>query len=196
MITDYASLQTELIANSNRSDLTTLVQTFIQLCEADMQRRLKLVDFETTATVTVTAGVGSLPTGYAGHRSAYWDGDENRPLRYITPDRFAALTDVVTIPTFFTITGSSLKVMSQSTGSVVMMYMARFTPLSASATTNAIVTNYPDAYFHGALVHLYTHTRNDAMADRHKALYEQAVSGVIKDHKDRKYPGPLEVRPR
>ena len=65
-VTNFTNLQTEVIANSNRSDLTATVPTFIQMAEADMQRRLKLVDFESTATVTITAGSGPLSTGFAG----------------------------------------------------------------------------------------------------------------------------------
>jgi hypothetical protein len=195
-ITNYTDLQAALASNSNRSDLTSLIPDFIALAEAEMQRRLKLVDFETTATVTITGGSGSLPTGFAGHRAAKWDGDEDRSLRYITPDRFNALTNIVTVPTFYTVVGSTLKVMSQETGSVELTYNARFTPLSGSNATNAIVTNYPDAYFYGSLIHLYDHTRNDKMVARYEGKFQKVIDQIIKDHKERKYPGPLEVRPR
>lgn len=195
-ITNYTDLQTEVASNSNRADLTALIPTFIQLAEAEMQRRLKLVDFETTATVVVTGGAGPLPTGFAGHRAAQWDGNPDRTLTYITPDRFNGLTNIVTVPTFYTVVGSNLKVMSQETGSVVLTYNARFTPLSGSNSTNAIIDAYPDAYFFGTLQHLYAHTRNDKMAVTYQARFESVVSQVIRDHKDRKYPGPLQVRPR
>lgn len=195
-VTNFTDLKEALATNSNRSDLTALIPDFIALAEADMQRRLKLVDFETTATVTVTAGSGALPTGFAGHRAAKWDGDEDRTLSYITPDRFNALTNVVTLPTYYTVVGTTLKVMSESTGSVVLTYNARFTPLSGSNATNAIVTSYPDAYFFGSLIHLYDHLRNDKQVARYEGKFERVVNQIIKDHKERKYPGPLEVRPR
>lgn len=196
MISNYNDLQTEVIANSFRSDLTARIPTFIQLAEADMQRRLKLVDFEGSATVTITAGAGTLPTGYAGHRVAYWDGDETRVLEYITPDRFETLRNSVTLPKFFTVTGSTIKVMAEGDGDLILTYNARFTPLSETDQTNAILSNYPDAYFFGTLKWLYHHTRNwEAKAEQEKD-FERTVMQIIRDHKERKYPGPLQVRPR
>ena len=196
MITSYSDLQTEVIANSFRSDLTARIPTFIQLCEADMQRRLKLVDLEDSATVTITAGEGALPTGYAGHRVATWEGDEVKVLEYVTPDRFETLHNRVTLPTFFTVTGSTIKVMSEGDGTVNLTYNARFTPLSDTDTTNAILNTYPDAYFFGTMKQLYHYTRNwEAKAEQEKD-FERVVMQIIRDHKDRKYPGPLQVRPR
>ena len=58
MITDYATLQTEIAAFAYRDDLTAKIPTFIQLCEADMQVRCKLVDLESNASIVLTAGVG------------------------------------------------------------------------------------------------------------------------------------------
>lgn len=195
-ISSYSDLQTEVIRNSNRSDLSNDVPTFIQLCESEMQRRLKLVDFDSTATVTVTAGVGSLPSDFAGFRAAVWDGDTQRTLTYITPDRFNALPNRVTVPTFYTVVGSQLKVMSEDDGTVTLTYQARFTPLSSTNATNAIITTYPDAYYFGTLWQLYHFLRNWETAGQHKARYEEVVNQIIRDHKERKYPGPLEVRPR
>lgn len=195
-VTNYTDLQTELAANSGRSDLTNLIPTFIQMAEAEMQRRLKTVDFESTASVAVTGGVGALPTGFAGHRAAYFDGDERRPLEYITPDRFNALQNRITVPTYYTVIGSELWVMSQETGTVVLTHNARFTPLSETDTTNAIIDTYPDAYFFGGLTFLYHHTRNWPAKSEQKAEFEKVITQIINDYKDRKYPGRLVVRPR
>ncbi len=196
MITDYTSLVSDVATNSNRTDLTAIIPTFVQMAEAEFQRVLKLVDFEGTATVTITNGSGPLPTDYAGFRAAYFDGDQKRPLQYITPDRYNALEDIVDVPTFYTVEGSTLKTMSGGDGSVVLTYNARFTPLSGTNLTNAIVTTYPDAYFFGSLKYLYHHTRNwVAKAEQDKEL-QRVLQQIIKDHKERKYPGPLQVKAR
>jgi hypothetical protein len=195
-VTNYNDLQAEAIAYSNRSDMVPRLPTFVQMFESDAKVRLKIVDFEESETVTITDGSGTLPADFGGFRAAYWNGDEKRPLRYITPDRFNALDNVVTLPTFYTVIGTTLRVMSQSTGEVVMVYDAKLTSLSESNLTNALITNYPDAYLHGTLEQLYVYTRNTEQASVHNAMKEAAFNRVIKDHKDRKYPGPLEVRVR
>lgn len=192
----YANLQTEIEDASYRTDLTTKIPSFISLCESDMQVRCKLVEFEGSATLSVVAGVASLPADFKGHRAAYLDGDQARPLQYVTPDRFDLLTNESGVGTWFTITGSSFKMAPQSDASVVLIYHAKFTPLSDSATSNSILANYPDAYYHGSLMQLGLYTKDADMIAARKGLYEEAIGRIKKDNQDRKYPGPLQVRAR
>ena len=196
-ISTYTELQSEVIDWSYRTDLDSRVPNFIALCESDLQVRCKLVDFETSSTVTITSGVGSLPTGFSGMRAAYWQGDVTKPLKYVAPDRYDALTNESGDAVWYTITGRSIKVAPQGDGYVVMTYKARFTPLSATNTTNVILTNYPDAYLHGTLLQLRTFTKDrQGMADE-LALYEAAVKRIEIDNNQRKYAGAtLEVKPR
>jgi len=188
-IATYAELQTEVIDWSYRTDLDSRIPNFIALCESDLQVRCKLVDFESSATVTITAGVGTLPSGFSGMRSVYLDGDVTKPLKYVTPDRYDALTNESGDGIWYTITGSSIKVAQDGDGSVVMTYKARFTPLSVTNTTNVILTNYPDAYLHGTLLQLRTFTKDrQGMADE-LALFESAVKRIEIDNNQRKYAG-------
>jgi hypothetical protein len=193
----YSDLQTALASNSNRSDLTSLIPDFIVLAEEEMKRELKISELEATANVTVTDGVGTLPTGYAGARSLYWNGDERTPLDYVTPDRFDLLiASNVSLPKFYTIQENQLKVAAQSTGTVVMRYRARLTALSDSNTTNAMLTLYPDVYFVGALKWLYHHLRNWAAKAEQNTELTRIYASIKKDQAERKYPNSLQVRPR
>lgn len=195
-ISNYTDLQTEVISNSNRSDLSSLVPTFIQLAEADMKRRLKLVDFEESTNISVTAGSGNLPSDFAGAVDVYWDTDTDVPLRYLSHEQYNAKRPTMTDgdPLYFTITGSTIKVLPADTGTAVMTYIAKLESLSGSVTTNTVLTNYPDAYFFGTLVYLYHHTRNwIAKAENYKE-FERVIDQIIRDHSERKYTGPLTIR--
>lgn len=193
-ITTYSELKTALANWSKRSDLTTLMGDFIALAESDMQVRLKLVDFEDIASVAVTDGAGATPTGYSGARSAYWDGNLDAPVKYVTPAQFDAMRNKSGTPAFFTVVGSDILTSPSNTGNLVMTYHARFTPLSDVATSNVILTNYPDAYLHGSLAQLYTYCFDTQMATFHGGLFDAAVKRIVKDNAERKYPGPLQVR--
>lgn len=193
-ITTYAELKTALANWSKRSDLTTLMGDFIALAESDMQVRLKLVDFEDLATVAVVDGVGTLPAGFSGARSAYWDGNLDTPVKYLPPAQFDALRNNAGIPQFFTVVGSEILTSPSNSGNLVMTYHARFTPLSDAATSNVLLTNYPDVYLHGSLAQLYTYCFDQNMAVFHGGLFDNAVKRVIKDNRERKYPGPVQVR--
>lgn len=192
----YAELQSAVVDWAYRTDITARVPDFIQLAESDMQVRCKLLDFEASATVAMTAGVGALPTGFNGMRAAYWDGDTKVPLRYITPDRYDALSSSGT-GVWYTITGTQIKTAPQTDGNVVMTYKARFTPLSASNTTNVILTNYPDAYLHGALLQFAMWAKDKGRAADEAALFEASIERIKTDNNQRKYAGAsLAVRPR
>ena len=194
-ISTYAELVTAVNRAAYRSDLSSDVDNFIQLAESDMQTRLKLVDFEDTVTLSVTAGSSALPTDYSGMRNVYWDGDTDRPLNYLTPDKFDAYNFTAELPNFYTIKGLNIKFGTTTDGSAVLNYKARFTGLSSGNTTNAIITKYPDAYMHGVMAQLFLFTRDDKnMAVRQEA-YERAISRIIKDNNDRKYGARLQVRP-
>lgn len=194
MITDYATLQTSIADWSYRTDMTTRIPEFIQLCESDMQVRCKLVDFEDVATVVMTAGVGTLPTDFNGIRSVYWDGDLAKPLKYVVPDKFDFVANESGTGIYYTITGTSIKTAPKTDGNVVMTYKARFTPLSGSNTTNVILEKYPDAYLHGALLQLATFVKDkEAMASK-AMLYEAVIDRIKSDNAQRKFSGPLEVR--
>ena len=108
-ITNYTNLQTEIANWLHRDNLTDEIPDFIALCEATLQVRCKLVEFESTATVTITAGVGTLPTGFVGMRSVYWNDSLAQPLQYITPEQFDAMRSWGDGDTYFyTISGSTI----------------------------------------------------------------------------------------
>lgn len=193
-ITTYAELKTALANWSKRSDLTALMADFIALTESDMQVRLKLVDFEDISIVAVSGGVGALPTGYSGARSAYWDGNLDAPVKYLPPSQFDARRNESGVPAFFTVVGSDILTSPSNTGNLVMTHQTRFVPLSDVATSNVILTNYPDAYLHGSLAQLFTYCFDTQMATFHGGLFDAVVKRIVKDNSERKYSGPLQVR--
>lgn len=197
MATTYATLKTEIADFYNRNDLTSVVDTFIDLAEAEMQRRLKLLEFETTGTVTVTSGSGTLPTGFLGARALSWDGNPDRILTYLTPDKLNSLnTSDPQFVSYYTITGSEIKFANDDTGTLNITYMARFTPLSDSNTTNAILTNHPGAYLAGGLKYAAIWVKEIADAQGYQTLFNDEIDQIIRDNKERKYGGAaLQVRP-
>lgn len=193
-ISTYSELVTAVTRASFRSDLTNDIPNFIQLCESDMQIRLKLVDFESTSTLTVTTGSAALPTDYKGMRNVYWDGDTDRPLSYLTPDKFDGLVKTSNLPNFYTIKGTDIEFLTTLSGSAILNYKAKFTPIDGTNATNAIITTYPDAYMHGTMMQLYLFTRDAANAQTRQTAYEQAIQRIVKDNNDRKYGASLQVR--
>lgn len=194
----YANLKLEVASFINRTDLTSQIDTFIDLAEGEMQRILKLVEFESSATLTFTAGVASLPADFVGARSLLWNADPQRTLHYRTPDQLNAINARAEpgVAYFYTITGDQVKLADDMDGTATMIYMARFTPLDNTNTTNFILTNHPGAYLYGALKHASVYLRDTDGAAGYGALFDAELSQVRLDNTERKYAGAtLEVKP-
>ncbi len=195
-ITTYSELKSAIENWLHRgSTLSARYDDFIDLCEADLQVRAKLTQWDTTASVSVTSGTGSLPSDFAHAISvSYPAGDYT--IEFIPQasfDGFAA-PEQSGEPIYYTIRGSSLLVYPYVTASVTLAYTARFTALSDSATTNSLLTLFPDAYLYGSLVHAHDYIKDDAAVQKYSALFEQAVGRVRKYAFDHKYSDGLQMR--
>lgn len=197
MATTYSELKTEIADFYNRTDLTSKIDTFIDFCEADMQVECKTLDFETDSTLTVTGGIATIPTGFTDARSFVSQSNPKRTLRYLPPDRLEAANanNSSGLATYYTITGSSIKFADDITGSVVVTYMAKFTPLSDSNPSNAILASHPMAYLYGSLKHAAIYCKDTTGASGYDTLFKEQLRLINKNSNDRKYAGQLEVRP-
>ena len=191
----YSDLLSELADWTHRTDLSSKFPLFIQLAESDMQIRCKLVQFEASSDVAITSALGSIPDDFAGMRSAYWDGDENRVLTYTTPEKFDLYREETGTPYWYTITGSQIKVTPSATGTLTITYMARFTAIDANNPSNSLLVNYPDAYLYGSLVQFAIYCEDDAALQKYNGLFDAAIERIRFDNSARKYAGAtLHVR--
>jgi hypothetical protein len=197
MAASYTDLKTEIAAFINRTDLTSMLDTFIDQAEAEMQIRAKELEFETRATVTVTAGVATLPTGFLSARSVIWNGDEARRLSYVPPDKLEMVNaSNPSFANYYTIVGGEMRFADDGDGSVIATYNAKFTPLGDTNTSNAILAEFPSAYLYGSLVHAATYLKDQNAAMGYKALFEEQMGLLLRNNKDRRYAGAaLQTRP-
>ena len=192
----YSELKTAISDWMHRgSSLDSYLDNFIDLCESDLQVRGKLTQWDTTASVSLTAGSGSLPSDFAHAISVtYGAGDYTIDfIPQVAFDTYAAAGESGE-PVYFTIRGSNLLAYPLVTASVTLAYTARFTPLSDSATTNSLITLFPDAYLYGSLMHANDYIKDDAALQKYAALFDQAVGRVRKYAYDHKYSDGLQMR--
>jgi hypothetical protein len=194
----YATLQAkvvDLLHRTGETAIEALAPDWIGYAEAEMQTRIKLLEFEAQSTVTITSGAGTLPTGYLGMRSVYWDGIG--ALKYIEPDAYDALrANDSGEAYYYTIRGAQILTTPMGSGSVVCTYLARFTALSDSNTSNAILTSFPDAYLYGALKHASVWTKDDADVQKYGLMFNAACDRINENNAQRKYGNSLAVRAR
>lgn len=195
MIADYAELQTSVADFLNRDDLTSAIPTFIRLCEARIDRDLTHWRQERRSTATLDAQYSTLPSDFL------------RPMRLqlldtytgeIAPISTAQMlqmrqdrNDRVGRPEYYALTGGSLELFPtpDDTYTASLVYYGRVPALSVSNTTNWLLTEAPDVYLYGALVHSAPYLKDDARLGVWESLFKQGLDTLNISSGDAKYGG-------
>jgi hypothetical protein len=166
----------ELIAGINdwldRSDLTGSAPTMIALAEARLRRELAPFFVETSATVTVTAGVGAFPDDFGTITLVSCDG---QGLTQVSP--FAALDiPASTVASAYTVEASGIRVWPAGDFTVTLLYKPTLPQLTETTPTNNLLSAHPDLYFFGAMMFAEGYVANDPRASLFKGLWDEAIA--------------------
>jgi hypothetical protein len=155
-LTNYAELVSAVgtwMRRSGSTAFTALIPDFITLFEADLNRTLRCREQETIATITMTAGAGSLPTDWLEFESVKWDGADPRIL---TPKSVHSLVSLYPDtqtgdPMHYAVQGTQIIVRPLSDEDLVTVYYIKVPALTSGASTNWLMTKAPDAYLYGCI---------------------------------------------
>ena len=188
-ITTYAELQAATANWLVRADLTARIPEFITLAEARLNRVLRARLAESEAVLTATPGARTipLPAGFA-EPLALWIVQANgrEALRFVEPSLMDAST-APGQPASWSIDGPNLafeRPCDQAYG-FVFRILTKFA-LSDAAPTNALLSDYPDAYLFATLCEAGPFLRDDALAAAYDARLERAIGEInAKDARSR-----------
>jgi hypothetical protein len=193
-ISTYASLRDAVAGNigqswTHRGNMMTVFDTFLQLTEEEVYKggmksngvdsealRVREMETRAVATLSTSSRFLALPSGFLESRRVeleYTDASSNKvvyPLQFVVP---SALFErgVAARPSRFTITSQYEFDCTPDVAYVVeLQYYGEQTPISASNTTNDILTAYPSIYLYGCLKHA-----NRWMGQEQKAEYYNDV---------------------
>lgn len=197
-LTDYDTMKAEVLAWCGRSDSTFSARfdVFVALTEDRMYfgsgrdtrdplycEPIRSQAMETTGTITMTSGTGSMPTTAIGIRRIHRAGDETG-LTYKPPAAFSLLDENSSggDPIYYTVEGASLKVTPTYTGSITALYWQRFTAITSSNKTGSMLTEHPLAYFNGCMHEAFAFMQEADAAMAWLARYRTAstFSGVTR----------------
>lgn len=185
-ITTYATLQTAIANWLHRDDLTDVIPDFITGAEALINYggvnlpSLRTGDMETSATVTITNGAGTLPADFLEARRVIALTSPNTVLEAVSPEfgtyEFAGAG--AGWARAYSISGTTLTTYPSSSSNVSVLYYAKVPALSVSNTTNWLLTKSPMVYLYGSLVQSAPFVGDDARAQVWGELYRNAVAGL------------------
>jgi hypothetical protein len=161
-LSSYSALQTSIVSWANRlGDLTfaQAVPDFIGLAEARLNRSLRLLEQEASATIPLT------------DRSATFGGNV---LDYYDP-QWAAGMDLSGSPSGFAIIGKEIKVYPSGSGNLTLSYFQAIPPLAENAT-NWVLEGYPSLYLYGALLEAAPFLQDDDRLATWGELFARALN--------------------
>lgn len=156
---NYAEVQAAIASYAQRSDLTSIIPTFIEFSESRFNRQLRIAEMEKTSTTSAVSEFTQLPTDFQSMR--YVTGVQGRPLQYQMPERLAqqAAEGWVPNPGMYTVQDLQIRVLPAPTALAPMtlqvVYYASIPPLATNGT-NWMSEKYPDVYVTAAMVEACT----------------------------------------
>lgn len=202
-ITTYAELKTAIADFLNRDDLTSVVDSFIDLAEANMQRTIRHWRMEGRSTATLDTQYSALPADFLETIRFHITSGTTNPLELVSQGELMKRKEnslnTSGKPRFYAMTAGELEVFPAPDGEYTgeLYYYKRITPLSDSNTSNWLLTYHPDAYLYGALIHTAPYIQDDERIQLWGSLYRATVDGINAESEKAKFSGTgLRIKPR
>jgi len=182
-ITNYSNLQTTIADFLNRDDLTSVIPTFIQLAEAQMNRDLRHWRMEVRSSGQQSAGDAymQIPADWLETIRFHITDGGTKPLDLISrkalEDKRAGNENMSGTPRYYTHADSQFELYPtpNEQTNTELLYFAKIPSLSASNTTNWLLEDAPDVYLYGALLHSAPYLSEDERVGVWAQLYGASV---------------------
>jgi len=183
-ISNYANLQTTIADFLNRDDLDSVIPTFIQLGESQMNRDIRHWEMEARASGQQSQGdqYMQLPADWLETirfhlTSQGTDAVELASLASIA-DKRAAVDDQAGRPRFYAHVRGEFELFPtpDEDTDFELLYYQKIPALSDSNTTNWLLEYAPDIYLYASLAHSAPYLQEDARIAVWAQMYSAAVS--------------------
>ena len=199
----YSELVSTVESYLARTDLTSIIPTFVQLAQDRMTRDLRTREMLKVVTTTTTGGDATveLPSDFLEMREIHFDANPAITLQYQSPDLFFRnrVTTDSGVPEFYSIIGQEFQFAPEpdSSYTIQMLYYAQPTYISSSVSSNLYLANFSDALLYATLAEAEPYLMNDARIQVWATMYDRAISNILKNDLGTKYPNTsLNVVPR
>ena len=196
-IETYSQLQSRLAEFLNRDDLTTIIPTFIELAESQMNRDLRHWKMETRSSGQQDPNdeYMQIPNDWMETIRFHITDNGTRPLDLISrkamEDKRAGQLNAVGTPRYYTHADSQFQLYPtpSDTTNVELLYYAKIPSLSDSNTDNWLLLEAPDVYLYGALIHSAPYLAEDERVGVWAQMYSAAVSQLNMKSEQSRYSG-------
>ena len=196
-ITNYANLQTTIADFLNRDDLTSVIPTFIQLAEAQINRDLRHWKMEKRASGQQSSGDShmQIPSDWVETIRMNISDGGTKPLDLISrkamEDKRAGNENMAGTPRYYTHADSQFHLYPtpNATTNIELLYYAKTDALSDSTTTNWLLGDAPDVYLYGSLLHSAPYLAEDERVGVWAQMYSAAIAQLNMKSEQSRYSG-------
>ena len=180
---NYTDLQASIAEWLNRSDLTTIIPDFIRLAEADMNDKIRHWRMENRATAVANSQFTAIPTDFLEPIRLHLETDQ-RAIELVSVNEIQRLrqanADISGEPKNYSIVQGEIELFPKPDASynLELYYYAKIPSLSVSQATNEILTNFPNVYLYGSLLHAAPFLGEDARTQTWASLYQSAIAVI------------------
>jgi hypothetical protein len=177
-LTTYSDIQEAISRTLQRDDLAGQIPDFILYAEARLNNILRVAQMQASATITLTAGTGSLPTDYLSWIRVYSNSSPVYDLQNVDPAwAIEKYPDTASgTPAYFYIAGSSIFTKPVSSSNVIMLYNQKIPALASNISGNWITSRDPRLYLYAACLEAAPHIDDDARITTWGKMLEIAVN--------------------
>ena len=190
---DFQTLKASVESALGRTDVPDYVYT---LMTSDINRDIRILEMESTSTLSISTEATALPTDFLQVVSMYVDATPRSPMVPLTRQAQASRHDESGRPYYYAVTDGFLQSMPvpDATYSVVMRYLASVAAFAAPADTNDVITLHPGLFLYSALHHAAVWKQDAELAVGYGSAYQNLVDMVEKANKKKKNAGPMTQR--
>lgn len=182
--TTYSDLQSTIASYLARSDLTSMIPTFIQLGEIRLRRELRIRPMLKVVTTETTANDSTveLPSDFLEMRDLHINASPIYVLKYDAPSVFYRNTfsTITGRPTSYTALAQEFQLapIPDTNYTLQMLYYAAPAYLSSTNTSNVFLANCPDLLLYASLAEAEPYIMNDERLTTWANLYQRGVEAL------------------
>lgn len=197
--TDYTSLKQSIGEWAHRGDISasaSVTDDVIDLAEAVFNSEIRSREMEDFTATDSTAGYLIHPSDWLAHKSiSYVRGGQKYDLQ-----PFSEESGVVQLggggPTHgYVVRGNRTYLLGSLSGTFQMVYHKQIPALSTSATTNWLLTAYPQLYLYGCLLQLQGWGYHDERIPLWKSAHDETIAKINNASKLATYGQVPQMRP-
>lgn len=188
---NLAGLIASIAGFANRTDLDSVIPTFIAFTEARMNRTIRCRRMEYRVTASIGTQFSTLPTDFLEMRNVQVNSDPVTALQYVTPQQADEIRQSLLQgpPQYFSVVANRLELIPvpQEVIEVEMVYYQKIPALTDPNQTNWLLETFPDVYVYGSLVSLATYLKDDPST--WAQLFDSALSEIVVDDQRSQFQG-------